>query len=152
MPTPRQRFPREETMARSHQRGTVRLEHHSWVGYMNLKVLDPITGESKWKKQRVGVLGTKSRMTKYQAQGALDEIIAQKTVGTTQPRADQRIVTLGWFTRNCFFPLREGSTWKEETTAIRKIEIEKDILAALGDLPLAQVDKVLLQMHLNDLA
>jgi hypothetical protein len=35
---------------------------------MNLKVLDPIIGELKWKKQRVGVLGAKSRMTKHQAQ------------------------------------------------------------------------------------
>ena len=33
-----------------------------------------------------------------------------------------------------------------------KIEIEQDILAAFGDLPLAQVDKVMLQTHLNDLA
>ena len=63
-------------MARSHQRGTVRLEHNSWVGYMNVKVLDPITGESKWKKQRVGVLGAKSKMTKYQARNALEAIIA----------------------------------------------------------------------------
>jgi hypothetical protein len=54
MQPPRQRFPREETMARSHQRGTVRSEYHSWVGYMNVRVFDPTTRESKWKKQRVG--------------------------------------------------------------------------------------------------
>jgi integrase len=139
-------------MARSHQRGTVRLEHKSWVGYLNLKVLDPNSGESKWKKQRVGVLGAKSQMTKRQADDELGKIIAQKTGGTTQARADERIVTLAWFTRNRFFPLREGSTWKEETAAIRKIEIEQDILAPFGDLPLAQIDKVMVQMHLNDLA
>ena len=67
MQPPRHRFPREETMAKSHQRGTLRLENNSWVGYFNLKVRDPITGETKWKKQRVGVLGTKSKMTKHQA-------------------------------------------------------------------------------------
>ncbi len=152
MHTPRHRFRREEAMARSHQRGTVRLEHHSWVGYMNLKVLDPNTGESKWKKQRVGVLGLKSKMTKHQAQDSLDVIIAQKTGGTTQPRADEQIATLGWFTRNRFFTLREVSTWKEQTAAIRKIEIEQDILAAFGKLALAQIDKVMLQTHLNGLA
>jgi integrase len=119
---------------------------------MNVKVLDPNTGESKWKKQRVGVLGPKSKMTKHQAQDSLDVTIAQKTGGTTQPRADERIATLGWFTRNRFFPLREGSTWKQETAAIRKIEIEQDILAAFGNLPLAQIDKVMLQTNLNDLA
>ena len=55
MHAPRHRFQREETMARSHQRGTIRLEHKSWVGYLNLKVLDPNTGESKWKKQPIRV-------------------------------------------------------------------------------------------------
>src|SRR6266498_5139652 len=103
MHAPRHRFQREETMARSHQRGTVRLEHKSWVGYLNLKVLDPNTGESKWKKQRVGVLGAKSQMTKHQAEDVLGKGIAQKTGGTTQARADERIVTLAWFTRNRFF-------------------------------------------------
>jgi integrase len=152
MQAPRHRFTCEETMARSHQRGTVRLEHKSWVGFINLKVLDPTTGESTWKKQRVGVLGAKSKMTKHQAQDSLEEILAQKTGGTTQPRADERIVTLGWFTRNRFFPLREGSAWRQETAAIRKSEIEHDVLARLGDLPLAKIDKVMLQTHLNDLA
>ncbi len=152
MHAPRHRFQHEEPMAKSHQRGTVRLEHKSWVGYLNLKVLDPNTGESKWKKQRVGVLGAKSQMSKHQAHDELGKIIAQKTGGTTQPRADERIVTLAWFTRNRFFPLREGSTWKEETAAIRKIEIEQDILKLLGDLPLGQIDKVMLQIHLNALA
>jgi integrase len=139
-------------MAKSHQRGTVRLEHHSWVGYLNLKVLDPNTGESKWKKQRVGVLGAKSKITKHQAQDSLDLIIAHKTGGTTQPRADQRIVTLGWFTRSRFFPLREGSTWKEETANSRKSAIERDILAKFGEVPMEQIDKFMFQTHLNDLA
>ena len=50
------------------------------------------------------------------------------------------------------FPLREGSTWKEDTARIRKIEIEQDILTTFGDLPLTDIDKVMLQRHLNDLA
>jgi integrase len=119
---------------------------------MNLKVLDPITGESKWKKQRVGVLGTKSKMTKHQAQDSLDEIIAKKTGGSTQPRADERIVTLGWFTRNRFFPLREGSTWKEGTAINRKSAIARDILTKFGEMPMGQIDKFMLQTHLNHLA
>jgi integrase len=152
MLAPRHRFRYEGTMAKSHQRGTVRLEHNSWVGYMNLKVLDPTTGESKWKKKRVGLLGAKSKMTKYQAQDSLEEVIAQRTGGSTQPRADERIVTLAWFTRNRFFPLREGSTWKEGTAASRKSAIERDLLANLGEVPMEQVDKFMLQTHLNRLA
>jgi len=96
------------------------------------------------------VLGAKSKMTKHQAQDSLNVITAQKTGGTTQPTADEHIATLGWFTHNRFFPLREGSTWKEETAAIRKIEIGQDILAPFGNLPLVQIDK--LQTHLNALA
>ena len=152
MLAPRHRFPREETMARSHQRGTVRLEHESWVGFINLKVLDPTTGETKWKKQRVGVLGAKSKMTKRRAQDSLEQILAQRTGGTTKPRADERIVTLGWFTRNRFFPLREGSSWREGTAVNRKSAIENDILAKLGDVPMQQIDKFMLQTHLNQLA
>jgi integrase len=152
MGAPRHSFRGRETMAKSHQRGTLRLEHQSWVGYMNVKVLDPTTGDSKWKKQRVGVLGAKSKMTKHQAQDSLDETIAQKTGGTTQPRADERIATLGWFTRHRFFPLREGCTWKETTASNRKSAIERDILAKFGDLPMQQIDKFMLQTHLNELA
>ena len=149
---PRHRFHCEEAMARSHQRGTVRLEHNSWVGYINIKVLDLNTGESKWRKQRVGVLGAKSKTTKHQAQDELEKILAQKTGGTTAARADERIVTLRWFTRNRFFPLREASTWKESTAANRKSAIERDILVRFGDMPMADIDKVMLQTHLNDLA
>ena len=152
MQAPRHTFRCEGTMARSHQRGTVRLEHNSWVGYMNLKVLDPTTGESKWKKQRVGVLGAKSKMTKHQAQDSLQEVIAQRTGGSTQARADERIVTLDWFTRSRFFPLREGSTWKEGTAARRKSAIERDLLANFGEVPMEQIDKFMLQTHLNRLA
>src|SRR5438874_6906182 len=152
MQPPRHRFPREETMAKSHQRGTLRLENNSWVGYFNLKVRDPITGETKWKKQRVGVLGTKSKMTKHQAQDALNDKIAQKTGGSTQARADERMVTLGWFTRNRFFPLREGSTWRESTAISRKSAMERDILAKFGDTPMTEIDKFMLQTHLNRLA
>jgi integrase len=119
---------------------------------MNLKVLDPTTGESKWKKRRVGVLGAKSKMTKHQAQDSLEEVIAQRTGGSTQPRADERIVTLDWFTRNRFFPLREGSTWKEGTAASRKSAIERDLLANFGEVPMEQIDKFMLQTHLNRLA
>lgn len=139
-------------MAKSHQRGTIRLEHHSWVGYMNIKMLDPITGESKWKKQRVGVLGAQSVTTKHQARDLLEQKIALKTGGSTQPRADERIVTLGWFTRNRFFPLREGSKWKEQTAKTKKIVIGSILLDELGDVPMAQINKFVLQMHLNRLA
>jgi hypothetical protein len=90
--------------------------------------------------------------TSTRAYDELERIIAQKTRGTTEPRADETVVTLGWFTRNRFFPLREGSTWKETTAETHKSAIEHDILKPLGNWPLKQIDKVMLQTHLNDLA
>jgi integrase len=91
-------------------------------------------------------------MTKHQARDELQKIITQKTGGTTEARADERIVTLGWFTRSRFLPLREGSTWRESTATNRRSAIERDILAKFGETPMAQIDKVMLQTHLNDLA
>jgi len=61
-------------------------------------------------------------------QDSLEEVIAQTTGGSIQPRAEECIITLAWFTRNRFFPLREGSTWKEAATASRKSAIERDFL------------------------
>jgi integrase len=76
----------------------------------------------------------------------------QKTGPTTQSQADEQIVTLAWFTRNRFFPLREGSTWREASAETHRTAIERDILARFGELPLRTIDKVMLQMHLNQLA
>jgi len=59
----------------------------------------------------------------------------------------EHIVNLIWFTRNRFFPLREGSTWREGTAINRKAAIERDIRAKLGDVPMGQIDRFLLQMH-----
>lgn len=139
-------------MAKSRQRGTVRLEHKSWVGFLNIRVLDPNTGESQWKKQRAGVLGRRSGMSKRQAEDELERIIAQKTGGTTEPRADERVVTLGWFTRNRFFPLRESSGWRKQSAVNHKSAIERDILCRFGDVPMEDLNKVTLQTHLSDLA
>ena len=93
-----------------------------------------------------------SKMSKYQARESLGGIIEQKTGGTTKPQADEQIVTLGWFTRNRFFPLNEGAAWRETTAMNRKADIENDILAKFGDMEMKVIDKVMLQTHLNELA
>ncbi len=76
---------------------------------------------------------------------------SQKSSRRRRARADERIVTLAWFTRNRFFPLREGSMWKEATAETHKSAIERDILATFGDLPLAEIDKVMLQTQVKAL-
>jgi len=91
-------------------------------------------------------------MSKYQAREALEAEINKQTGGTTQAKHDSKIVTLGWFTRKRFFPLKEGAAWRESTAMNRKADIESDILAKFGDVEMKIIDKVMLQSHLNELA
>ena len=60
-------------------------------------------------------------------------------------------VTLGWFVKNRFLPLKEG-VWKEETAKTKTILIQLDIVDPLGEIPLVNFDKFSLQLHLNKLA
>jgi integrase len=138
-------------MARSHQKGTVLREGGSFFGFYSKKVKNPETGETRWKRIRVN-LGLCSKMGKHQAREALEAEINKQTSGTTQAKPDSKIVTLGWFTHNRFFPLKEGSAWRESTAINRKADIENDILANFGDVELERIDKVMLQTHLNELA
>lgn len=86
------------------------LNQPRYTASWRLQLLDQF-GDGKRPDAGLGVLGAKSKMTKHHAQ---EEKIAQKTGGTTQPRPDERIVTLGWFTRNRFFPLRDAARGKKK--------------------------------------
>lgn len=137
-------------MARSHQRGTVFPEGGSWVGFMNMKVIDPRTGREKWKKKRIGVLGLRSRISKSQAREKLDAEIAKHAGRGGAPNKDSR-VTFGWFVRNRWYPLKEAD-WKPETARDKKCIIQKDLLDPFESIPLEDFDKFQLQVHLNTLA
>lgn len=137
-------------MARSHQRGTVRSEGGSWVGFMNVKLTDPETGQEKWKKRRLGVLGSRSRMSKTQAREKLDAEIARHAGRGGTPNKDSR-VTFGWFVRNRWYPLKEAD-WKPQTARDKKCMIQKDLLDPFESIPLEDFDKFELQVHLNQLA
>jgi len=138
-------------MARSHQKGTILPEEDSYVGFYSRKVKNPDTGKTKWKRIRVN-LGLRSKISKYQARETLEAEINKCTAGTTQAKHDSKIVTLGWFTRKRFFPLKEGAAWRQSTAINRKADIEQDILAKFGDLEMNLIDKFMLQTHLNELA
>jgi hypothetical protein len=66
------------TMARSHQRGTVRPEGRSWVGFMNVKLIDPRVGQEKWKRSGLAFSARASRMSKSQAREEHDTQIAKQ--------------------------------------------------------------------------
>jgi integrase len=144
---------REDNMAKlSRQRGTVRTRGRMWYGYFEKPVADVATGKVGW-RTTTRALGLRSTMTKSQAREELGKIIAVELGTVIQPRGvEKQKVTLGWFVRNRYFPLKEGGSWKTETAREKKMQIERDILDQFGDVPLAVLDKFMLQTHLNRLA
>ena len=60
-------------------------------------------------------------------------------------------VTFGWFVRKRYFLLKEAD-WTEETAKVKKFLIERDLLNDFEDIPLVNLDKFTLQVHLNQLA
>jgi integrase len=137
-------------MPRSLQRGSVVPERGSWVGFMNMKIIDPETGKPKWKKRRVGVLGSRSRMSKKQARNQLEAEIAKLAGRGAIPGKDSR-VSFGWFVRNRWYPLKEAD-WKPETAKDKKCIIQKDLVDFYENIPLEDFEKFQLQVHLNNLA
>jgi integrase len=60
-------------------------------------------------------------------------------------------VSFGWFVRNRFLPLKEAN-WKEETSKVKKLLIQRDLIDPFDKIPLENFDKFTLQVHMNNLA
>ena len=139
-------------MGNSHQAGWVLLRGKRWYGYFRKRIINPITNEEEAKLVCVP-LDLKTKMTKSQARDALRTEVL-KTTG--QSLAGSRVLkdsstTFGWFVRNRYFPLREGD-WRPESAKVKKIQIERDLLAKFEEYPLDSMDRFMLQTHVNDLA
>jgi len=138
-------------MGNSHQRGWVVLRGKKWYGYYRKAVLDPTTNQQKVDIVPV-VLGLKSRLTKFQARELLEQEITKQTGQNLGGRVmNDGSVTFGWFVRNRFFPLKEAN-WKPETAKVKKLIIQKDVIATFDGVPLENFDRFTLQGHLNKLA
>ena len=97
-------------MGKSHQAGWVVLRGKRWYGYFRKRVLNPTTNEEEAKPICIP-LDLKSKMTKSEARDALT---AEVTKQTGQNLLGSRVLkdsstTFGWFVRNRYFPLREGT-------------------------------------------
>jgi integrase len=139
-------------MGKSHQAGWVVLRGKRWYGYFRKRVLNPTTNEEEAKLVCIP-LDLKTNMTKSEARNALR---AEVTKQTSQNLVSRRVLkdsstTFGWFVRNRYFPLREGD-WRPETAKVKKIQIERDLLAKFEEYPLDAIDRFMLQTHVNDLA
>ncbi len=136
---------------KSYQRGWVRPKGKKWYGYYEIKTFNPESGQQEWRTAAPVSLGLRSQMTKFQARDALIAEIAKRTGNAPQPQAGMKVITFGWFVRNRWLPLREAN-WKEETARDKKCLIQKDLIEQLDSVPLENLDKFTLQVHLNGLA
>jgi len=139
-------------MGNSHQAGWVLLRGKRWYGYFRKRIINPITNEEEAKLVCVP-LDLKTNMTKSQARDVLRTEVMKST---GQNLAGSRVLkdsstTFGWLVRNRYFPLREGD-WRPESAKVKKIQIERDLLAKFEEYPLDSMDRFMLQTHVNDLA
>jgi integrase len=131
------------------QRGMLRIEGPSWIGYFSTYILDHETGERK-RKQKCIKLGPKN-LGKREAQTILDEEIKRALNGdhTTNGRPDPS-VSLEAFARSRWLPLKNGR-WRPSTESAAE-HILGIIFKPFGKTSLESLDKIALQNRLNSLA
>ncbi len=137
-----------QRMRTRHQDGWVEergSRHKHWYGHYYVYIRDEHGHEKR--RHRGVYLGDKARMRKWAAADKLKEII--KAAEKRQPAVSD--MTFGWFVREKFLPLRSAG-WRQSTRATNLNNLETHILPALGETPLAEVDKFKCQIFLNTLA
>jgi hypothetical protein len=139
-------------MGTSSQRGYVTPRGKKWYGYFRKTVNDPTTAEQKTVRVAV-ILGPRSHMKRSEAREALEREITKQNGQTSDAGRvmNDGSVSFGWFVRNRFLPLKEAN-WKEETSKVKKLLIQKDLIDPFDKIPLENFDKFTLQVHLNNLA
>jgi integrase len=139
-------------MGTSRQRGYVTLRGKKWYGYFRKTVNDPTTAEQKTVRVTV-ILGPRSQIKRSEAREALEREITKQNgqTGDADRVMNDGSVSFGWFVRNRFLPLKEAN-WKEETSKVKKLLIQRDLLDPFDKIPLENFDKFTLQVHLNKLA
>lgn len=116
-----------------------------WYGHYYLYVKDTTGNEVR---QHRGInLGEKAKLRKWEAEERLRDEIAKTTNGA--PLGDGR--TLAWFAREKFLPMKMKS-WAPSTRETNVYIIERHIIPALGQKPLAELDKFDAQIFLNTVA
>jgi integrase len=139
-------------MGTSRQRGYVTPRGKKWYGYFRKTVNDPTTAEQKTVRVTV-ILGPRSQIKRSEAREALEREITKQNgqTGDADRVMNDGSVSFGGFVRNRFLPLKEAN-WKEETSKVKKLLIQRDLLDPFDKIPLENFDKFTLQVHLNKLA
>ena len=132
-----------------HQRGWVEetgKRVKKWKGHYYVYVA--LEDGSEVRRHRSVVLGLKSRVRKWEAQQELERVIERET-GSRQSRPDDS-VSLEWFVRERYLPMREGS-WRSSTKTTNADLLKHHVRGPLGSYELRELDKFVLQRHLNTL-
>ena len=139
-------------MGTSSQRGYLTPRGKKWYGYFRKTVNDPTTAKQKTVRVTV-ILGPRSQMRRSEAREALERAITKQSGQTSDAGRvmNDGSVSFGWFVRNRFLPLKEAN-WKEETSKVKKLLIQKDLIDPFDKIPLENFDKFTLQLRLNKLA
>jgi integrase len=116
-----------------------------WYGHYFEYVTDEQGKETR--RHRGVYLGEKSKLRKWAAEEKLRKEIAK--IQKHQPKGD--LLTLEWFTRERFLPMREPQ-WAQSTRETNLGILNHHILPKLGSKPLSELEKFDCQILLNDLA
>jgi integrase len=104
-----------------------------------------IDGREK-RVHRERIIGPVSKLRKWQAEGKLRAIIEKEI---RQPARVEADCTFGWFYEHRYLPTR---TWDEATKSTLESIFKRHILPTFEAIPLARIDKLAMQAHLNALA
>src|SRR5216684_70298 len=123
-----------------------------WYGQFRLYMRDREGKEVE--RTRKVVLGLKSELRKYEAEGKLQAIIRAENgkIGSAVPvlRADDS-VTFDWFVKEKYLPIRRGR-WRPATREKTEHEINRYLVEKFKNVPLRNIGLFELQTQLNDLA
>jgi hypothetical protein len=141
-------------MSMTHQQGTVHVRGKTvkkWYGKFLTYTKDRDGKELR--KHRHVALGNKADMPKWKAKQLLSEIILRENQGNVAARtlpADDT-VTFGWFLKNRYIPMREGS-WSPAYKKTNTYQLNHYLGERFGDKPLRHIDGFQIQVFLNELA
>jgi integrase len=139
----------EITMRPRHQAGWIEergTKRKYWYGQFYVYIRNE-TGIDE--RRHTGVmLGYKSQMTKSAAKEKLQKIIFERVGKEAKP---DDAVTLEWFYRNRFAPMREAN-WSKPTKRGNESDMRLYVLPRLGAMPLRDINLFQLQTHINKMA
>ena len=139
-------------MANRGQHGAVSItgtHTKKWLGRYRMYFLNSETGERQCAYKKV-VLGTKSEMTKFEAQKRLREIIERETSERKKAPLDPR-VSFRWYVENRYL-INHRSSWRPATLHSTAAELRLYILPEFGDECIGDIERHACSLFLEKLA